>query len=758
MIIKEKIKQLTVVGEDTSKRAKISQDKLGKLQYLLTKGLYKDPITAVIAEWVNNGVDSVVQTGKSPIENPVLVKIERENNKHMFSVEDFGVGLDDRDFEDICMNYLESTKEDSNEFIGSWGLGMKSFLSLERSATFICRKNGIERKYLVYEGEEFVNFDLIYARPTTEKSGVKAELVINGWSEYSTFTSKAKQKLAYYDTVALIIDGQVVENTINRSVDFQWSTLNTNRVMHICLKDVYYSIDWEALGYISAINVGVALRFELGEGITPTPSRESYITNEKTKKLILDKIKKVADWFVLTYNDRVKQFTTFLDAYPHLNISDYTLDGFLINPILQYSKHSVKSPVVTGINLKSADFYHKLNRHFFAQYNIAGYLNHGGIMKNEGRRLRVNKNSHIFDKKLTVLVGMNFVGNIKEYLKAKYKSNTLFVRKNSIVRVIDSAGALPISGEPESYRSMLLLLPNNKPNWQSYIDEFDFVESSVISTFKDETAVDSTPIYIKWLEEKKEDQKQLRLANATKGIYSGLNKKLGDVTMAYSYTSLRGVSFKKASFPISSLPSNKFLTVLLDENEPNIDMIKLMINFMKCPNIKFATVGKNERKKVPDIHQFINLTNFMSNCKPFMRLASALVFQRLLDDINELKSFNNGILNKFVKDMKKDREALAEYVEKNLKLKADVKIYEYIKNIADEYKLYDLSLWDKYVRLRDNIKKYDFITLLDQPTSWDLQMNKRYKTLITQILYFRKKYYDDLPEGTEFVLPQNTQI
>ena len=58
MIIKEQVKQVTVVGEDTSKKAKISQDKLGKLQYLLTKGLYKDPITAVIAEWTNNGIDN----------------------------------------------------------------------------------------------------------------------------------------------------------------------------------------------------------------------------------------------------------------------------------------------------------------------------------------------------------------------------------------------------------------------------------------------------------------------------------------------------------------------------------------------------------------------------------------------------------------------------------------------------------------------------------------------------------------------------
>jgi len=128
MIIEEKVKDLVVVGEDTSKKAKISQDKLAKLQYLLTKGLYKDPITAVIAEWTNNGIDSVVQAGKNPIENPVIVTIQKdEKGQYQFKVEDKGVGLDDRDFEDICMNYLESTKESDNDTIGHFGKPMPTW-------------------------------------------------------------------------------------------------------------------------------------------------------------------------------------------------------------------------------------------------------------------------------------------------------------------------------------------------------------------------------------------------------------------------------------------------------------------------------------------------------------------------------------------------------------------------------------------------------------------------------------------------------
>ena len=122
MILQEAVKDTIVIGEDESKKAKISQDKLAKLQYLLTKGLYKDPITAVIAEWTNNGIDSVVQSGKNPIDYPVIVSINPDTKgRYTFRVEDKGIGLDNKDFEDICMNYLESTKEGDNDTIGHFG-------------------------------------------------------------------------------------------------------------------------------------------------------------------------------------------------------------------------------------------------------------------------------------------------------------------------------------------------------------------------------------------------------------------------------------------------------------------------------------------------------------------------------------------------------------------------------------------------------------------------------------------------------------
>ncbi len=752
MIIQEQVKDVVVIGEDTSKKAKISQDKLAKLQYLLTKGLYKDPITAVIAEWTNNGIDSVVQAGKDPIENPVIVKIGKEiTGQYIFSVEDKGVGLDDRDFEDICMNYLESTKENDNDTIGHFGIGMKSFLSLERSATFICRKNGEERKYIVYEGAEFVNYDLIYCKPTDEENGVIAELMINGWTERGLFIGKASQKLAYYDTAVLIIDGQVSQNKIFRGEHFQWSSLNNNTSMHICLKDVYYTIDWEALG-IKSIDIAIGLRMSLDDGITPTPSRESYITNEKTKTLILNKIAKVATWFVEKYNDEVKEFDTFLEAYDYLGVSDYQtrVEGkpFRINPLLQYSKTPIARPKVKGINVMDAGFYKTKRNHLLVEYAISGHLDGYGVMKKAGRRLYVSKDNHVFGGGKTVIVKSPFAGNVKEFLKEKYKKDTLFVSDSGFRRKL---GTRTDNQGYESYRTILNLTLLRKDAWRDRIKEWQFVVSTIISTFTDETNVDTSPEFIKWINDKKEVQKQKRLLNIKNSVYNGINKQQGDVTLAYSYKSLRGVSFKKAAYPVVDLHKNHFVTVIIDEDEVE-KMKEIIPGFYKCNTIKFALVGKKDSKKIPVCSQFINVKKFMSReCQPFLRLASSIVFSKAISELASIKKYKSKVFEKFVSHLHNDEMILAKYVSQHSAY-LDDKVKESILEVADEYKLYDYSLWDVYLRVKEGIKKYDFINLLQEPQYYDKETTERYERLINQVLLFRKKYYDDLPDGTKIVI------
>ena len=187
MQITGKINNIEVEGEVTSKKATLNQDKITKLQWMLTKALYQDPQSATVVEWTNNAIDSIILSGKNPLENPAIVEITNS----YFRVSDKGIGLDKNDFETVCMSYLSSTKEQDNNQIGCFGLGMKAFLSLNKSATFICRKSGVEYKFIAYEGSEFMECDLIYEKPTSEENGVICEIPLDGWYEYESFYNKA---------------------------------------------------------------------------------------------------------------------------------------------------------------------------------------------------------------------------------------------------------------------------------------------------------------------------------------------------------------------------------------------------------------------------------------------------------------------------------------------------------------------------------------------------------------------------------------
>jgi hypothetical protein len=765
MILEEKVKDLVVVGEDTSKKAKISGDKLQKLQYLLTKGLYKDPITAVIAEWTNNGIDSVVQAGKNPVENPVIVTIGQtldSKGQIMFRVEDKGVGLDDRDFEDICMNYLESTKESDNDTIGHFGIGMKSFLSLERPATFTCRKAGKERKYLVYEGAEFVNFDLIHQKDTTEEDGVIAELKIKDWSERQVFTQKARAKLAYYDTVALIINGVAETNEIYRNELFQWSTQNTDTQMHICLKDVYYQIDWSALG-IKPIELPIAIRLGLESGIKPTPSRESYITNDSTKALLLDKIKEVANWFVRKYNETVSKPKSFIEAYCDIGLFDKTveLEGeeFFINHIASHGTVKILPMSVEDIKLQDAHFYKTQASELLRAYTVVGYTNDRGVIRTKQGRIGISKERHILqDAGVTVLVEDNFRGNIRDYLKDKYGIGTMFVKNNGFVRRLGKSKEYGANGQMkidvETYRHVLNLSIKKKATWRPLIEEWNLVVSNIVRTFKDETKVEDDPKFHVWLEEKREAQREERKLKGGKA-YHGLGKQLGDVTMAYAYERYRKVYFKKAVYPIADLTKNKFLTILLTEDD-DVELARGIAYSMGVDKpVKFALVGKKEIKKIPDHFQFINFQKFMTrDCKPFMRLASAIKFESLIAEYDHMTQYKNDVFKKIFATFKNNVDALRTYCNANITHGMGLSLKNTIIDAADAHDLYDKSLWAEYLYVKEALRRYDFINLLAVPYVTNHELTARYEKLVNQILLFRKKFYNDLPEGAKIVFEE----
>jgi len=97
--------------------AKISEEDMHKLWDLL-QDPYKNPIGAVVREYVSNCFDSHAEVG---VNDAVHVKISKDDTGHYWSCEDFGVGLSPQRMKDVFVNYLKSTKNDTNNQIGCFG-------------------------------------------------------------------------------------------------------------------------------------------------------------------------------------------------------------------------------------------------------------------------------------------------------------------------------------------------------------------------------------------------------------------------------------------------------------------------------------------------------------------------------------------------------------------------------------------------------------------------------------------------------------
>ena len=176
--------------------------------------LYDNPVEAAIREYVSNAYDANVEAGST---EPVHLHVPTEDEPYL-EVSDTGNGLDYLGIVSVFANFGTSTKRDSNEFIGGFGIGSKSGLAVSNAIKVSSVCNGILNKFVL----ERTN-DGIVARftcenePTTDDSGttvtidfahdtidhdvpeyitrkLNPERTLCGWSKNEVFVTNAEYK------------------------------------------------------------------------------------------------------------------------------------------------------------------------------------------------------------------------------------------------------------------------------------------------------------------------------------------------------------------------------------------------------------------------------------------------------------------------------------------------------------------------------------------------------------------------------------
>ena len=295
---------------------------VAKLQQLLGSKLYSNKYS-FISEVLQNSTDAMRKCGKQ--DESFEVGIKQKDYKLIFYTRDTGCSFDSIEKFKELMNLLESsksqTKDDSeNQELGKFGIGSIAVSAYVKTWDYKIYKNGkgfdanlkeIDGKGLFIKCSDYYN--------TEEVDGVYFEIEIN--TNLKAFYTALIEKAKYFQNIRFIFDEYVINNLedyyyptkgdllfinekfkIYKSDDFQYSTLNKNENLHICVDQYTYNINWEELK-IAPIKLPLALRFNLND-FDINPTREVLSIDENYATKIKEKIEKVANWLIDKYNEQ----------------------------------------------------------------------------------------------------------------------------------------------------------------------------------------------------------------------------------------------------------------------------------------------------------------------------------------------------------------------------------------------------------------------------------------------------------------------
>ena len=163
---------------------------------ILSSGLYANKVRAIIRELSCNAVDSHAAAGKKDM--PFEVHLPNAMEPH-FSIRDFGTGLSHEQVTQIYTTYFESTKTNSNEFIGALGLGSKSPFSYTDNFTVTAIQDGKKGIYSAFINADGVpSIAQMFSEETSEAPGVEVKFSVNDRWDYDKFASEARNVYTHF--------------------------------------------------------------------------------------------------------------------------------------------------------------------------------------------------------------------------------------------------------------------------------------------------------------------------------------------------------------------------------------------------------------------------------------------------------------------------------------------------------------------------------------------------------------------------------
>ena len=278
---------------------------------ILSSKLYSDANMAVVRELLCNAYDSHKACGKQDV--PIHVQLPSYLNKN-FIIRDYGLGLSKEDVIDLYTTFFHSTKADSNDFTGCFGLGSKTPFSYTDAFTVTSYWNGTKYSFVAAKKDGYPNIYCINEEDTDECNGLQISIPVKDGEDY-VFKNNLRAYLKFVDEIIVTANIERPKKILSINNVSLYPSTNSDAYSYYGLEYLFikqgqstYKIsndlskfkDIEVLASLSKI---ADVLIEVPIGTFPvTPNREQLSYSDKVYK-DLEKVLKTAISDLLDFAD-----------------------------------------------------------------------------------------------------------------------------------------------------------------------------------------------------------------------------------------------------------------------------------------------------------------------------------------------------------------------------------------------------------------------------------------------------------------------
>lgn len=317
------IENIDIAGNFESKVASIDEGSMSFLFEMMSKSLYSNPIGSIVREITSNCFDSHREAN---VDDAVVIKKDEDEEGIFISFIDYGVGLSPSRIDKIYMKYFSSTKRETNDQIGGFGLGSKTPLSYQDYFYIITNFDKKKYTYILSKGVSVPTLDLMDEQDTEDRNGTEIKVYIKNTNDVYKFKSELEAQLCYFDNVYFQNWNIENEYKIYELKYSKYRNINQYRdEVHIILGTVAYPIDWTEIE-LNQIEIPIGVKFEIGE-LQVTPNRENLRYTDEIKALVKERVELAYKEILELFESQNPSYDNYFDWYARRKHKPFILFG-----------------------------------------------------------------------------------------------------------------------------------------------------------------------------------------------------------------------------------------------------------------------------------------------------------------------------------------------------------------------------------------------------------------------------------------------